>query len=99
MLTDFFGTNDHIRIMRFVRVPFGNRSSPFLLNATIKHHLKSFPFSEVVAEINDNIIYMLMTGCQKVTVLRKLLTSLMMHAQFWLRLVCPFLSKVPTVKP
>ena len=47
--------NDHIRIMRCVRVPFGNQSSPFLLNATIKHHLKCFPDSEVVAELHDNL--------------------------------------------
>ena len=47
--------NGNIRTMRFARVPFGNKSSPFLLNATVKHHLKSFPTSEVVAELQDNL--------------------------------------------
>ena len=41
--------------MRFVRVPFGNKSSPFLLNATIKHHLKLYPFSEVARELAENL--------------------------------------------
>ena len=40
--------------MNFIRVPFGNKSTPFLLNANIKHHLKGFSSSEVVAELNDN---------------------------------------------
>lgn len=46
---------DTVRVMRFTRVPFGNKSSPFLLNATIKHHLESFPSSEIVEELKDNL--------------------------------------------
>ena len=40
--------------MRFARVPFGNRSSPFLLNATIQHHLASFPPSRTIEELREN---------------------------------------------
>ena len=43
-----------IRTMRFTRVPFGNKGSPFLLMATIRHHLSSLPPSNVVNELHDN---------------------------------------------
>ena len=48
--------NDHgvVRTMIFVRVPFGNKSSPFLLNATIQHHLRSVASSPVVEELRDD---------------------------------------------
>ena len=56
--------SDKIRIMRFVRLPFGNKSSPFLLNATIQHHLSKYDETPVIKEMKDNF-YMddLMTGC------------------------------------
>ena len=52
------------RVMRFTRVPFGNRASPFLLCATIRHHLSLYPQSLVVTELRDNL-YMddWLTGC------------------------------------
>jgi len=45
------------RELRFERVPFGNKSSPFLLNATIQHHLslQSDPLSPAVSELRDNL--------------------------------------------
>lgn len=46
---------DEIRTMRFDRVVFGNTSSPFLLNATIRFHLKHFENSKVVDELNENL--------------------------------------------
>ena len=39
-----------VKHMRFNRVVFGNTSSPFLLNATVKHHLSSYPEGEVVKD-------------------------------------------------
>lgn len=47
--------NGVVRVMRFARVPFGNRCSPFILNATIKHHLGKLEPSNVVAELEENL--------------------------------------------
>ena len=44
-----------VRVMRLLRVPFGNKSSPFILNATIKHHLENYEPSRVVNELNTNL--------------------------------------------
>ena len=44
-----------VRVMRILRVPFGNRSSPFILNATIKCHLAKFENSRVVKELRENL--------------------------------------------
>lgn len=37
-----WNVNGHIRTIMFERVCFGNACSPFLLNASIKHHLEKF---------------------------------------------------------
>ena len=54
----------NIRDMRFTRVPFGNKGSPFLLMATIKHHLSTLTPSKAVNELFENL-YMddLVSGC------------------------------------
>jgi hypothetical protein len=41
--------------MRFQRVTFGVNCSPFLLNATIRHHLAIFPESRVIEELQENL--------------------------------------------
>ena len=44
-----------IRTMQFLRVQFGNKSSPFLLNTTIKHHLNTFQETPVILELKKNL--------------------------------------------
>ena len=48
-------SDDATRVMRFDRVPFGNRASPFLLNATVRHHLSLFDDSKAVLELRENM--------------------------------------------
>ena len=53
-----------IRVMRFTRVPFGNRASPFMLNATVKFHLKQFDPNSAAVQALSNDLYVddLITG-------------------------------------
>ncbi|GFR92617.1 phosphatidylinositol 4-phosphate 5-kinase 3 [Elysia marginata] len=46
---------NQVRVMRFDRVVFGDASSTFLLNATIKYHLTQFHDSMVVSELRENL--------------------------------------------
>ena len=44
-----------LQTWRFKRVPFGNTSSPFLLNATIKLHLDKYDHTNAVDELYENM--------------------------------------------
>ena len=64
----FLWENDgEVQVMRFRRLPFGNCASPFLLIATIQHHLSTLPDSRIVQELGQNM-YMdnLLTGADTV---------------------------------
>ena len=50
---------DQVRVMRFDTVVFGNASSPFLLNATIKFHLNMFCDSKAVTELKQNLLWII----------------------------------------
>ncbi len=51
---DITKPNPEVRVLRFTRVMFDVSSSPFLLNATIDHHLKSF--SSVKLEVVKTLV-------------------------------------------
>lgn len=47
--------NNQVRHMKFTRVTFGNTSSPFLLNATLKFHLSGFEEDRTIQELRRNL--------------------------------------------
>ena len=55
-MLEFYGsrTQQNIEVLRFCRVAFGINASPFLLAATITHHLKKTG-SKTAVEILRNI--------------------------------------------
>ena len=47
--------DDQTRVMRFQRVVMGVACSPFLMNATVRHHLSLFDDSPLLCELRDNL--------------------------------------------
>ena len=65
-----------VRVMRFMRVTFGVSSSPFLLNATISHHLSRYYQSRAVTEMQSNFyVDDLISGADTEEEARDLLTE------------------------
>ncbi|XP_063387705.1 uncharacterized protein LOC134673635 [Cydia fagiglandana] len=59
-------TEDNLIRYRFTRVPFGIISSPFLLNATIKHHLQTSEGNYTKQLANNIYVDNLLTGTESV---------------------------------
>ncbi|GBM98500.1 hypothetical protein AVEN_170893-1, partial [Araneus ventricosus] len=54
----FDKNNDNeLKCFRMTRVPFGVTCSPFILSATIKHHIKKFKRNSEVYEMLDSSVY------------------------------------------
>ena len=60
--------NERMVVYRFLRVVFGVTSSPFLLNATINHHLSKYLDNEkgIVERVGDDLyVDDLVSGCNE----------------------------------
>ncbi|XP_076031122.1 uncharacterized protein LOC143019369 [Oratosquilla oratoria] len=55
ILRYFMPGKDGMKHMRFIRIILGDTSSPFILNATIKHHLSKYPDCEVVQDLKRDM--------------------------------------------
>lgn len=93
---------NNIQTYRFCRVPFGIISSPFLLAATIDHHLKKTD-TYIAQNIRDNIyVDNLITGTQSVnqakelyTVSKQLFKDASMNLRDWMSNSQEVLDEIP----
>ena len=76
------------KTMRFCRLPFGNSASPFLLLATLQHHMSSFD-SRAASDLRDNMfVDNFLTGTDEVEEALELIhdsTSILQQAEMNLR--------------
>ena len=87
-LTDPTDPSSKFCVYRFKVVPFGTTSSPFMLNATLQYHLKSY--TSVVSQDMQNNLYVdnIITSCpteQEAVQYYKEARSIMSQANFNLR--------------
>ena len=62
----------NLQVFRFCRIPFGVVSSPFLLGATIAHHLKQSDNSLATSILRNTYVDNVVTGVQNVAETKKL---------------------------
>ena len=63
----FLDSDEGLRHMRFVRLPFGNTASPWLLNATIKYHLNLYQSNDVIKSLqNDMFVDNWLSGAETI---------------------------------
>ncbi len=82
---------DNLEIFRFCRVPFGVIASPFLLGATIDHHLKIVD-SDIAEKLRrfiyvDNVIAgedLLEEACKFYQVSKKIFNEILMNLREWI---------------
>jgi hypothetical protein len=68
-------TGDNLRVFRFTRVPFGMKSSPFLLDATIGYHLQQYS-SGIAQQLNqDKYVDNIVTGADNSSDAKKLYST------------------------
>lgn len=92
---DNMNTENNIQVYRFCRVPFGIISSPFLLGATLQHHLSRYD-SNTAKKISENIyVDNVITGTDSVndaTIFYKESKQIFQNASMNLR-DCPTIRK------
>ena len=84
----FYWIKDHnpqkIEIYRFTRLVFGLIQSPFVLDATVQHHLQNYinKFEELVKEIMEDLyVDDLVTGGDKITNFQTIKTQLYKYSK------------------
>ena len=65
----------NLDVICFCRIPFGGVSSPFLLGATIAHHLKQSNNTLAITVLRDTYVDNVVTGVQSVSEAKKLYTE------------------------
>ena len=99
---DIINVENNIQAYRFCRVPFGIICSPFLLAATIDHHLKFFN-SNLAQNIRDNIyVDNVITGTQSIlqakefcSKSKKIFESASMNLRDWMSNSDEVLNQIP----
>ena len=94
--------DNNIQILCFARIPFGVISSPFLLGATIQHHLKTYNNPIADQAMNDMYVDNLITGAGSVPEAiqlyrksKKMLAAAGMNLREWMSNSSEFMQCTP----